>query len=1059
MKKRNRKIIAIVCAIALVIGSFATYSARTKADDLPDFNNLTWTTVSGMYTDLAYCVIDDSMTGFDHMNFYGENYMQVVGTGDSHLNDATLSVIRDDGVDVTSNMTWSDKAAAIYGVMVSQLGTTSSYYLFTYTNATTGTVKVAIRVGNPGGGITITPNTAKIEENNNIWATWSNPRGTSYSRVYLEQVDYNHAAATLNNGWIFNDQAGQPMGGVDNVAQTRDGNVLVLPGQTYTLIVEAFDENDTKLGTGSVEITMPSVEIQFEFTSAYRQEVVYNGDTYYELFANWKNVPGAHGYKSYINSVDDNHKAKADNGHVWSDVNSTYGSAEARINNCNKTKDNSLLDEDTAYTVIVIAYDGSGNEICRGSRRVDAKPGLDDLNYTSIDTVKTTDSHNEALPVEYALYDAESSLDMRSESANWNPKPFIYGSAEHAQITWGDQSRLFNSPDKITINGVDYTQQALGPINNYAPTLVQIHTIAEGGLHVGYNKVRITKGDQFATVVFRIGKVTPPSGVTATEQAGVPGSIRVNWTPGEGTPSGQVFRVYVDGDMKKGNLTGTSAVINNIDAGPHTVKVVGFYLEEESDGPETTVSVSTGVKYSSEISVEGFQIRSNYPDDATAEEKNNVAYRTMCKAPKVGNTVKANGKTYEVKDVGTIYAIDTNTKDKEGTNVLDASYTLLNETPVTGKQYKYTGLRDYGGNNVTFGYVAGKDAIISDYKAGDRDNVYYAFTMRNMNAQMANTLWVRPFVVATDGTIIYGKSTAYTSVAEIANVLYTNSMSKNVTSHDYLYNKILHNSILQQAQNPFYRNTQIQYGWNANLYIGFRLVPDSWNGGQADEGQYVVVGDWKIHNSSHYNEEEAGKQAQASYKGNTNDEMQVRVDNPGGEFQTDGWYWNWGIQMKLANQKAYNRLEDGRKYRMTITYNTTKPGIMRIKTEGNGAAKQSEGYLMEGHDLVYDFDSQTGGNSHSVEFTYSKQKYVNNPGADPSIVICPGAFNVYPFTNATSERLSRSQLHIKYLGQYSGSTAITEGVGGFPAGTIISDVDITFTEIDDFAPDSPNVLH
>ena len=716
------------------------------------------------------------------------------------------------------------------------------------------------------------------------------------------------------------------------------------------------------------------------------------------------------------------------------------------------TKDDVWLDSDKSYKLIVIANDSEGNEICRGERLLDAKNDYESLNYTSISEVRTTDSDGAKLSAAYAIYDDESSFDMRAEAANWQNKPRTYND-EYAEVTWGDQSKLFNSPDKVTINGVDYTASDRGPINNYAATLVQFHTTSEGGLHIGYNKVRISKGDEFVTVIFRVGGVVAPEGVTATEQAGVPGSIRVDWTPEELTPSGQVFRVYVDGDMKKGNLTGTSAVINNIDAGTHTVKVVGFYLDEESTGPEATVSVSAGVKYSSEIAVEGFQIRSNYPDDATAEEKNNVAYRTMCKAPKVGNTVKANGKTYEVADVGTIYAIDTNTKDKEGTNVLDASYTLLNETPVTGQQYTYTGLRNYGGNNVTYGYVAKDEAIISDYKAGDRDNTYYAFTMRNMNAQMANTLWVRPFVVATDGTIIYGKSTAYTSVAEIANVLYTNSMSKNVTSHNYLFEKILNNSVLQDAQNPFYRTTEIQYGWNANLYIGFRAVPDSWNSeDRVDEGQYVVVGDWKVHNSSHYD-------AHASYKGNTNDEMQVRVDNPGTEVDTDAFMWNWGIQMKLANQKAYNRLEDGRRYRMTITYNTTKPGIMRIKTEGNGAA--GDEYMQPGHDLVYDFDSSTGGNAHSIEFTYSKQKYIKNPGADPSIVICLGKFNVYPFgdKDISATNNSRSHLHIKYDGQYSNTTSTVEGVGGFPAGTIISDVDITFTEIDEFAPDSPNVLH
>ncbi|MCR5430166.1 MAG: hypothetical protein K6E58_02920 [Eubacterium sp.] len=683
------------------------------------------------------------------------------------------------------------------------------------------------------------------------------------------------------------------------------------------------------------------------------------------------------------------------------------------------------------------------------------------LNYLGLNPIKVYDHQNSKVAIAYAVCEDESTSSMALAAANWEYS--TYGD-NYVKIAWGDQSP-YASPSKIAINGTEYTNTS-GPIVDYASTLVNINAMHSAGFTTGYNTVKITKGSEYVTIVYRVGSVVAPTACTATAQVGVPGSMNVTWTPGSGAPAEQVYRVYVDDDMKRGNLTGTSSVVNNIEAGTHTVKVVGYYLGQESEGPTATVSISAGVKYSQDISVEGFQIRSNYPDGTTPSS---VAYRTMCKAPKAGSTVKAGGKTYTVASVGTIYALDTNTRDKDGTNVLDASYTLLNETPITGEDYHYTGYRTYQGVNKTFGYLAGPDAVISDYKAGDTDNTYYAFTMQNMDEFMANTIWVRPFVVANDsaGTIIYGKSTAFTSVAEIANVLYTNSMCKNKTSHDYLYSAILNNSRLQQAQNPFYRTTEITYGWNGNLYIGFRKVPDSWNSGTGiDEGTYVPVGDWRIHNTSHYNETitTSDKKAAASYKGNTNDEMEVRVDNPGAERRTEGFLWNWGIQMKLANQIAYHRLEDGRKYRMTITYNTTKAGIMRIKTEGNCAANKygDEGYWQDGHDLVYDFDAVAGGNSNSVEFTYDKNKYEKNPGADPSIVICPGVFNVYPFGEAGSSTYGndcRAMLHIKYKGQYKDTTSTVEDVGGFPAGTIISNVDVTFTEIDDFAPDSPNVLH
>ncbi len=121
---------------------------------LPDFDNLNWISVDGMYTKLAYSIVKNEMTGFSRMNFYSVNYMQFIGSGDTKFNEATMQVLDSSANDVTSRLSWNDRAAAIWGKMVSQLGTTDEYYLFTVSNENTGTVQVAIRVGNPGGGET-----------------------------------------------------------------------------------------------------------------------------------------------------------------------------------------------------------------------------------------------------------------------------------------------------------------------------------------------------------------------------------------------------------------------------------------------------------------------------------------------------------------------------------------------------------------------------------------------------------------------------------------------------------------------------------------------------------------------------------------------------------------------------------------------------------------------------------------------------------------------------------------------------------------------------------------
>ncbi len=121
--------------------------------------------------------------------------------------------------------------------------------------------------------ITITPRTAAIEENHNIWADWTNPSGTTKSYVYLGQVDNAHAAATNNNGWIFNDNAVQPMHSVDNVAQTRDASIKVQEGQTYTLIVESYDAWDRPTGTGTVQITIPGLTPEEQEIQEYMAKI------------------------------------------------------------------------------------------------------------------------------------------------------------------------------------------------------------------------------------------------------------------------------------------------------------------------------------------------------------------------------------------------------------------------------------------------------------------------------------------------------------------------------------------------------------------------------------------------------------------------------------------------------------------------------------------------------------------------------------------------------------------------------------------------------------------
>ncbi|MBR3645473.1 MAG: discoidin domain-containing protein, partial [Lachnospiraceae bacterium] len=88
--------------------------------------------------------------------------------------------------------------------------------------------------------------------------SWTNVEGTEKTYAYLDTVDENHGVKA-QNGWNFNVQAGQPMTGVDTVSTTVGGDVTVVAGGTYKLIVESFDKSNNKIATGQIDITIPGM--------------------------------------------------------------------------------------------------------------------------------------------------------------------------------------------------------------------------------------------------------------------------------------------------------------------------------------------------------------------------------------------------------------------------------------------------------------------------------------------------------------------------------------------------------------------------------------------------------------------------------------------------------------------------------------------------------------------------------------------------------------------------------------------------------------------------------
>ncbi|MBE5959216.1 MAG: discoidin domain-containing protein [Lachnospiraceae bacterium] len=214
-----------------------------------------------------------------------------------------------------------------------------------------------------------------------------------------------------------------------------------------------------------------------------------------------------------------------------------------------------------------------------------------------------------------------------------------------------------------------------------------------------------------------------------------------------------------------------------------------------------------------DISVVGFQMRTNGIGG-------NVAFRTVCKAPNIGSSIDVSGNTYTVAGFGTIYTLDPNPSYDKTQDVLSSRYTLLN--PTISKDPNgvdaYVGYYKYNDVNYTYGYLATAVGVVSDYNKEDTTHTYYVRTMEGIDSAIINrTLHVRAFVLATDGTIIYSDKTRSISVAEVAAYIYDHSLAPNYYGHTYLYS-VLNNASLIGATSPYYRNVEVEYGWNENLY-------------------------------------------------------------------------------------------------------------------------------------------------------------------------------------------------------------------------------------------------
>ncbi len=246
------------------------------------------------------------------------------------------------------------------------------------------------------------------------------------------------------------------------------------------------------------------------------------------------------------------------------------------------------------------------------------------------------------------------------------------------------------------------------------------------------------------------------------------------------------------------------------------VNVMTFNTVNSISADEDTVLTS------SEIKIFGSQIKMS-TESTTVDS---ITYRMIGKAPKAGEQIEAGGNTYTVERVGMIYVLDDNKTGKAANTVLGDEYTLLDETSLTGSgsnEY-FVGRYQYKGKNRTFGYLASDQGMVPGFKSqdredGDKDNLcYYVRTMTNMDAIVANTMIQRPFVLCTDGTIIYGEKIEKASVAEIAKNAYIGGKIGDRVSFNYVFDNILHTDYMRECSEKYgnrcYLEEPEEWGWS-----------------------------------------------------------------------------------------------------------------------------------------------------------------------------------------------------------------------------------------------------
>ena len=243
ISKKKQGVIAIICAIAMIVTSLTIYNPRETKADNTDYSTLEFTKVTEpMDSTYAYCITENTLTDFGRLNFYGTYFMQVIGSGNSKMKEATVTI---DGKVQTDTTIAFDRADAITGFNVSNLSNNAYHEL---------------KIEGDGGNITIILKKGSVNGETEESTELKAPAAPDALVANINDVKTNYTIAFANvaTATSYKFYLGEKFvkeitnGGVVTIAELQ-----LVEGQTYTFGVSAVNAaGESAIST--VEVTVPS---------------------------------------------------------------------------------------------------------------------------------------------------------------------------------------------------------------------------------------------------------------------------------------------------------------------------------------------------------------------------------------------------------------------------------------------------------------------------------------------------------------------------------------------------------------------------------------------------------------------------------------------------------------------------------------------------------------------------------------------------------------------------------------------------------------------------------